>query len=135
MPGDNGSLKTADQNITDTKTALEDGKTVEEIAQERGLSADQVRAELLAAGVEIKETTNGTTTSVTLTDSKTGDKTTYTQEVHDNSLPEGVQGPVAPSYTVTTVETTDGATGATTKLLPIRKPVKSRIMRQMKTVG
>ncbi|WP_374865034.1 DUF4781 domain-containing protein [Brucella cytisi] len=115
MPGDNGTLKTADQNITDTKTALEDGKTVEEIAQERGLSADQVRAELLAAGVEIKETTNGTTTSVTLTDSKTGDKTTYTQEVHDNSLPEGVQGPVAPSFTVTTVETTDGATGATTK--------------------
>ncbi|WP_181153420.1 DUF4781 domain-containing protein [Ochrobactrum vermis] len=115
LPGDKGTVKTADQNVSDTKNAIENGKTVEEIAQERGLSADQVRAELLAAGVDIKETTSGTTTSITLTDSKTGDETTYTQEVHDNSLPEGVQGPVAPSYTVTTVETKDGATGATNK--------------------
>lgn len=115
LPGENGTAETGNQNVTDTKSAFENGKTIEEIAQERGLSADQVRAELQAAGIDIEETTNGTTTTITLTDSKTGDETIYTEEVHDNSLPEGVQGPVAPSYTVMTVETKDGETDATTK--------------------
>src|SRR5690606_2073077 len=95
------------------------GKSLDDIAEERELTREQVIAQLQGAGYEVAPTPpdcgNGDTETTTITDSETGDKTTYTEEVHDNSLPEGVQGPVAPSYTVTTVETTDGETGATTK--------------------
>jgi hypothetical protein len=114
LPGDQGAQKTANQTVSDTKKAFQDGKTVEDIAKERNLTPEQVRAELQAAGVDIKEETNGNTSSVTLTDSKTGNTTTYKEETHGNTLPEGVQGPVS-TYTVTTVETKDGETDATTK--------------------
>ncbi|MER9231646.1 LysM peptidoglycan-binding domain-containing protein [Mesorhizobium sp. M0622] len=63
------------------KDDLADGKSIEQIAQERGLTNEQVIAELNAAGYQVttREPTsdNGDVQSVEVVDPHTGDKTVY----------------------------------------------------------
>ncbi|MER8974539.1 LysM peptidoglycan-binding domain-containing protein [Mesorhizobium sp. M0800] len=63
------------------KDDLADGKSIEQIAQERGLTNEQVIAELQAAGYQVttREPTsdNGDVQSVEVVDPHTGDKTVY----------------------------------------------------------
>ncbi|MER9654825.1 LysM peptidoglycan-binding domain-containing protein [Mesorhizobium sp. M0152] len=73
------------QNI---KQGLADGKSIEQIARENGLTSEQVMAELQAAGYQVKpqaaESGNGDVQSVEIVDPHTGDKTVYSHDYqHD----------------------------------------------------
>lgn len=60
---------------------LADGKSIDQIAKDRGLTREQVIAELQGAGYEVKtgdpKSNNGDVQSVELVDPHTGDKTAY----------------------------------------------------------
>ncbi|MER9947864.1 LysM peptidoglycan-binding domain-containing protein [Mesorhizobium sp. M0047] len=73
------------QNI---KQGLADGKSIEQIAQDNGLTSEHVMAELQAAGYQVKTQAaasgNGDVQSVELVDPHTGDKTVYSHDYqHD----------------------------------------------------
>ncbi|RVC64685.1 LysM peptidoglycan-binding domain-containing protein [Mesorhizobium sp. M4B.F.Ca.ET.088.02.2.1] len=66
------------------KQDLADGKSIEQIAQENGLTSDQVIAELQAAGYKVTATSSSDAQSVELADPRTGDKTVYSYDYqHD----------------------------------------------------
>ncbi|RUW74911.1 MULTISPECIES: LysM peptidoglycan-binding domain-containing protein [unclassified Mesorhizobium] len=66
------------------KQDLADGKSIEQIAQENGLTSDQVVAELQAAGYKVTATSSSDAQSVELADPRTGDKTVYSYDYqHD----------------------------------------------------
>ncbi|MGX9147819.1 LysM peptidoglycan-binding domain-containing protein [Mesorhizobium sp. 128a] len=76
---------TSTQNI---KKDLADGKSIDQIAQEHGLTSQQVIAELQAAGYQIKTQAaasgNGDVQSVEVVDPHSGDKTVYSHDYqHD----------------------------------------------------
>ncbi|CAN7377040.1 LysM peptidoglycan-binding domain-containing protein [Mesorhizobium sp. LjNodule214] len=76
---------TSTQNIKD---ALAEGKSIEQIAQENGLTSEQVIAELQAAGYQVKTqeptSDNGDVQSVEIVDPHSGDKTVYSHDYqHD----------------------------------------------------
>lgn len=73
------------QNI---KNGLADGKSIEQIARENGLTSEQVIAELQAAGYKVTTqqptSDNGDVQSVEIVDPHTGDKTVYSHDYqHD----------------------------------------------------
>ncbi|RWC50602.1 MAG: LysM peptidoglycan-binding domain-containing protein [Mesorhizobium sp.] len=75
-PGGNST-----QNI---KQGLADGKSIKQIAQENGLTSDQVMAELQAAGYQVKTSSNSDVQSVEIVDAHTGEKTVYSHDYqHD----------------------------------------------------
>ncbi|BCG93167.1 LysM peptidoglycan-binding domain-containing protein [Mesorhizobium sp. 131-2-1] len=70
------------------KQDLADGKSIEQIAQENGLTNEQVIAELQAAGYQVKTqqptSDNGDVQSVEIVDPHSGDKTVYSHDYqHD----------------------------------------------------
>ncbi|RVD29958.1 LysM domain-containing protein, partial [Mesorhizobium sp. M4B.F.Ca.ET.017.02.2.1] len=66
------------------KQDLADGKSIEQIAQENGLTSEQVIAELQAAGYKVTATSSSDAQSVELADPRTGDKTVYSYDYqHD----------------------------------------------------
>ncbi|MFD2057409.1 LysM peptidoglycan-binding domain-containing protein [Mesorhizobium calcicola] len=66
------------------KEGLADGKSIEQIAQENGLTSEQVIAELQAAGYQVKTSSNSDVQSVEIVEAHTGDKTVYSHDYqHD----------------------------------------------------
>ncbi|TRC93079.1 LysM peptidoglycan-binding domain-containing protein [Mesorhizobium sp. WSM4303] len=66
------------------KDGLADGKSIEQIAQENGLTSEQVIAELQAAGYQVKTSSNSDVQSVEIVEAHTGDKTVYSHDYqHD----------------------------------------------------
>ncbi|GLR39547.1 hypothetical protein GCM10007880_00630 [Mesorhizobium amorphae] len=70
------------------KDGLAEGKSIEQVAQENGLTSEQVIAELQAAGYQVKTqaptSDNGDVQSVEIVDPHSGDKTVYSHDYqHD----------------------------------------------------
>ncbi|MDX8477462.1 LysM peptidoglycan-binding domain-containing protein [Mesorhizobium sp. VK24D] len=66
------------------KHDLADGKSIEQIAKENGLTSEQVIAELQGAGYKVTATSSSDAQSVELADPRTGDKTVYSYDYqHD----------------------------------------------------
>lgn len=80
IPGVNGSKDAASRNTKSAEEQFAGGKSIEDIAESRGLSTEQVAAELEAAGYTVKQEETSVGRVVTVTDSKTGIKTTYTRD-------------------------------------------------------
>ncbi|TPO13415.1 LysM peptidoglycan-binding domain-containing protein [Mesorhizobium sp. B1-1-5] len=68
----------------DIKHDLADGKSIDQIAKENGLTDEQVIAELQAAGYQVKSTSSSDAQSVELVDPRSGGKTVYSHDYqHD----------------------------------------------------
>ncbi|RWB21021.1 MAG: LysM peptidoglycan-binding domain-containing protein [Mesorhizobium sp.] len=68
----------------DIKHDLADGKSIDQIAKENGLTNDQVIAELQAAGYQVTSTSSSDGQSIETVDPRTGDKTVYSHDYqHD----------------------------------------------------
>ncbi|MDX8534187.1 LysM peptidoglycan-binding domain-containing protein [Mesorhizobium sp. VK25A] len=68
----------------DIRQGLADGKSIDQIAKENGLTDQQVIAELQAAGYQVKTTDSSDAQSVEIVDPRTGDKTVYSHDYqHD----------------------------------------------------
>ncbi|RUU03637.1 LysM peptidoglycan-binding domain-containing protein, partial [Mesorhizobium sp. USDA-HM6] len=68
----------------DIKHDLADGKSIDQIAKENGLTSEQVVAELQAAGYQVKTASSSDAQSVEIIDPRSGDKTVYSHDYqHD----------------------------------------------------
>ena len=66
------------------KHDLADGKSIDQIAKENGLTNEQVIAELQAAGYQVTSTSSSDAQSIEMVDPRTGDKTVYSHDYqHD----------------------------------------------------
>ncbi len=84
-------------NVDEIKEQLAAGKSLRQIAEDRGVTTEQLVAELEATGVEVSsedpEHANGDVQTITLDDPHTGDTTVYYHDYHHDT-----------STTVTTVD-------------------------------
>lgn len=72
-------------DVTKTLSSIADGKSVEQIAKERGVGTDKVIAEAKAAGIQLESSTPST--DVQRTTVKRGDATlTYTNDMHSGTV-------------------------------------------------
>ncbi|TSE02890.1 LysM peptidoglycan-binding domain-containing protein [Mesorhizobium intechi] len=71
-------------DTSDIRKGLADGKSIDQIAKENGLTDQQVIAELEAAGYQVKATDSSDAQSVEIVDPRSGDKIVYSHDYqHD----------------------------------------------------
>ncbi|MGJ7603941.1 hypothetical protein ACSFA7_06335 [Variovorax sp. LT1R20] len=95
--------------VTKTLSAIADGKSVDQIARERNISADKVIAEANAAGIRIESSKPSTDVEVTTV--KKGDASlSYTNDYHSGSVTvnSSFADPAAPGGRKTAAVTQDG---------------------------
>ncbi|MDX8502199.1 LysM peptidoglycan-binding domain-containing protein [Mesorhizobium sp. VK4C] len=124
---------TSTQNI---KNGLADGKSIDQIAKENGLTSEQVIAELQAAGYQVKTTSSSDAQSVEIVDPRSGDKTVYSHDYqHDvrtvTTTADGKQTSLSidgNGTETTTVTDKDGrVTKTTTEKINGGKPVEYEV--------
>ena len=74
-----------DQTIPSIRQELADGRSIDEIAETRGISRDQVVASMQAAGLTVTDTQTSVGHVVEVTQPQGGEKTTYTHDYDHGS--------------------------------------------------